>query len=1193
MKNCLLFVALTLSVLTCTAPPAAAQASTGPGSALSFDGVDDYVDLPDDVWFINSFTFELWVMTGVVSQSTPLLQFGNDSYTDSIILTVEPGGTAANLELSVGDGVYSRQVRTSSAPLPVGQWAHVAARVNYNAGYMYVNGAQVADGYSLSMAPAMLRTNNYLGRGTDRSGSNRYAQATIDEVRIWNVTRSPTDLQADMNRPLTGSEPGLVAYWRFNEGAGTTTADATTNQLNGTLVNDPAWVPSGARFVPEAQTLPAADITLSSAVLCGTATANSQETWARFEWGTTTNYGNTTSDSNVGAGITPVLVSNSVAPLTSLTTYHFRAVASSSLGTTYGADASFTTLAKTNAELSNLLLFGASGSLYPSPSFHPSITNYSCSVENGVLWVSVVPTSADTDATLQVRINGSAFAPVASGQESSQLLLNVGPNVIEVKVTAQDAVTTRTYSIAVTRAALPPTAATLAATNITISSATLNGTVNPNGLTTIAWFQWGPTASYGNATPGTSLGTETTNLPFSDSLSGLTPGTSWHFRLVATNSAGTSYGDDVSFRTIGTNANLIALTVNPVSLSPPFAPSITNYTANVSSDITNAFVLATAADAGAMMLVFLNGLGPYGGSSSYATYWTLYGGTNQLDIRVVAEDLSRSNTYTLLVTKPVAPPLVTTGPASVVGTNGATLQAWVKPNGLPTVLWFQWGPTPFCGNSTPVQNVGGGNWSHWCFTEVTGLDPAFTYYYRPVGSNAAGVAFAELLSFTTLGSPSNGGYWDARFGWPGGQGFQGYLTALAVSGTEVYVGGNFTMAGSVMATNIAKWNGRTWSALGGGVNDTVYAIAARGTDVYAGGKFTRAGSVDALCVAKWDGSSWSALGGLNNGVGGYVYALAVRPETPPIVYVAGQFGLAIQSDGTTLEVFSIAQWDGNQWSALSTGDSAGVDGIVYAITVSGDDVYVGGDFTYANWNWTNHLDRVAANSIARWNGSAWSALIGLGQNGMNGYVNSIAVIGDEVYVGGNFTGPGAPNISRFNRSEQRWRSVGTPLGNGVDNTVLTLAASGTNVYVGGYFGHAGGIDANCIARWDGWSWSALSNGVNNLVEGLAAANGLVYVAGAFSTADGKPSERFGIWHERPPVRPALVDIRFSAADCLLSFTAQGEQDYYVERSGSLTLPNWFVFTNLSRGSSGILTVIDRGAATNAGRRYYRIRSPSP
>src|SRR6185369_7124215 len=84
---------------------------------------------------------------------------------------------------------------------------------------------------------------------------------------------------------------------------------------------------------------------------------------------------------------------------------------------------------------------------------------------------------------------------------------------------------------------------------------------------------------------------------------------------------------------------------------------------------------------------------------------------------------------------------------------------------------------------------------------------------------------------------------------------------LAVSGTDLYVGGNFNAAGGVgLANFIARWNGSAWSALGSGVNFNVYAVALSGTDLYVGGSFTTAGGAPASRIAKWNGSAWSALG---------------------------------------------------------------------------------------------------------------------------------------------------------------------------------------------------------------------------------------------------------------------------------------------------------------------------------------------
>ncbi|MCB9024484.1 MAG: T9SS type A sorting domain-containing protein [Lentimicrobiaceae bacterium] len=92
-----------------------------------------------------------------------------------------------------------------------------------------------------------------------------------------------------------------------------------------------------------------------------------------------------------------------------------------------------------------------------------------------------------------------------------------------------------------------PAVVTLPATAITGNSATINGTVNPNGLATTYYFQWGTTSSYGNSTPVNSAGSGTAAVAVNASLSSLNAGTTYHFRLAATNSDGTAYGSDLTF----------------------------------------------------------------------------------------------------------------------------------------------------------------------------------------------------------------------------------------------------------------------------------------------------------------------------------------------------------------------------------------------------------------------------------------------------------------------------------------------------------------------------------------------------------------------------------------------------------------------------------------------------------------------
>ena len=108
--------------------------------------------------------------------------------------------------------------------------------------------------------------------------------------------------------------------------------------------------------------------------------------------------------------------------------------------------------------------------------------------------------------------------------------------------------------------------------------------------------------------------------------------------------------------------------------------------------------------------------------------------------------------------------------------------------------------------------------------------------------------------------------WHGSVGDPG---IAGFVNALGVfddgTGPALYVGGSFVDAGGVTVSNLARWDGASWSDVGGGVNPSVLALAVfddgTGPALYVGGRFTLAGGIPAEGIARWDGTRWSALGG--------------------------------------------------------------------------------------------------------------------------------------------------------------------------------------------------------------------------------------------------------------------------------------------------------------------------------------------
>lgn len=144
-------------------------------------------------------------------------------------------------------GVYqksSSQWFYSTAPVPENTWAHVAITLSGGTLTFYING--VASG---TATVGFLQDNGEMNIGRQQPSACQcnHFNGTMDELRIWNIARTQAEIQADRNATIAANSSGLVAYYKFDEGTGTTTADATPNNNHATFVNGPVWqVPSAS-----------------------------------------------------------------------------------------------------------------------------------------------------------------------------------------------------------------------------------------------------------------------------------------------------------------------------------------------------------------------------------------------------------------------------------------------------------------------------------------------------------------------------------------------------------------------------------------------------------------------------------------------------------------------------------------------------------------------------------------------------------------------------------------------------------------------------------------------------------------------------------------------------------------------------------------------------------------------------------
>jgi hypothetical protein len=246
---------------------------------------------------------------------------------------------------------------------------------------------------------------------------------------------------------------------------------------------------------------------------------------------------------------------------------------------------------------------------------------------------------------------------------------------------------------------------------------------------------------------------------------------------------------------------------------------------------------------------------------------------------------------------------------------------------------------------------------------------------------------------------------------PLGSGVNGDVLAMTTfddgTGSKLYAAGDFKKAGGVPTQNVAAWDGASWSALGSGLDHNhhvaiVTALAVyddgHGTALYATGEFTNAGGMPVNNVAKWNGSTWSPLGGGIPFVFNYesVYSLAVFDDgAGPALYAGGVFSTA-----GGMPVKNIAKWNGSSWSAVGGGISYwGVETLAVCDDGTGPALFAGGEFHRAG--------HVAANGLAKWNGTTWSAI-----DNSPSSVLAIASFDDgaaspSLYVAGAFYGIGA------------------------------------------------------------------------------------------------------------------------------------------------------------------------------------------
>jgi hypothetical protein len=294
---------------------------------------------------------------------------------------------------------------------------------------------------------------------------------------------------------------------------------------------------------------PAINITLtpSSATLTGSYTGDGTDTHYYFEYGSTTAYGQTTAaapgaDAGSGTGTENVSALASVLPNNNI--YHYRIVATNTLGTTYGSDQTFfsappnlPTIDATAA--SSVTQSAATLEAQVKPGFGATVVRF----EYGTT-TSYGSKTYPTDSIGSDGVDHPASADISA--------LSPGTTYHFRAIATNVAGTARGPDQTFNTTDLPAVAGT-AASDIGQTTATLRAAVRPGFSPTTYHFEYGPTEAYGSSTSeSASIGSDNSVHAAAAAISGLTAATTYHFRIVATNTIGTTAGPDQAFTTAST-----------------------------------------------------------------------------------------------------------------------------------------------------------------------------------------------------------------------------------------------------------------------------------------------------------------------------------------------------------------------------------------------------------------------------------------------------------------------------------------------------------------------------------------------------------------------------------------------------------------------------------------------------------------
>jgi len=291
------------------------------------------------------------------------------------------------------------------------------------------------------------------------------------------------------------------------------------------------------------------------------------------------------------------------------------------------------------------------------------------------------------------------------------------------------------------------------------STATVTGSVKPNGAATTYWFEYGATTSLGSKTSSQSVGSGFSSIPTTGFITGLRANSLYYYRLSAQNKLGKVDGQTLSLQT---NNNTPPKVAAPTARTNA-ATSIEKNTAIINGQINpngyptsywfeygkdDNFGYVTSYQATNSGSSFMSVPTSISGLEPLTKYYFRLNGQNQFGT-------VNGTTMSFTTTGPAAAsePKVSTSPAKSVSSSDAIFVGQVNPNNAETTYWFEYSNDSLLnnliGSGTPQRTLASSNTNQEVQINVNGLSANTKYYYHLVAKNKYGTVSGNIVSFTT------------------------------------------------------------------------------------------------------------------------------------------------------------------------------------------------------------------------------------------------------------------------------------------------------------------------------------------------------------------------------------------------------------------------------------------------------------